>query len=341
MPDRSRVSQALLWSAAGAGLFLLTRAQAIRHYEFAGRIALITGGSRGLGLVLARHLVAAGAKVAICARDEEELERARQDLQSKGSNVFTVVCDLRDRDDVNRMVARVLEHYGQIDVLINNAGVISVGPFEEMTLDDFVEAMEANFWSGVYTTFAVLPEMRRRQAGRIVNITSIGGKIAAPHLLPYSASKFAFFGFSRGLRSELLKQGIVVTTVAPGLMRTGSPVNANFKGKNRLEYAWFSIADSLPLISMDADRAAEQILTACKRGEVEITLTGPARVAAALDTLFPEFTGGLLAAANRMLPDGGGIGQRTVGGAQSESALSPSALTSMSNRAAVRNNEIG
>ena len=222
-------------------------AQAIRHYEFAGKIALITGGSRGLGLVLARHLVAAGAKVAICARDEEELERARQDLQSKGSDVFTVVCDLRDRDDVNRMVARVLEHYGQIDVLINNAGIISVGPFEEMTLDDFVEAMEANFWSGVYTTFAVLPEMRRRQTGRIVNITSIGGKIAAPHLLPYSASKFAFFGFSRGLRSELLKEGIVVTTVAPGLMRTGSPVNANFKGKNRLEYAWFSIADSLPL----------------------------------------------------------------------------------------------
>jgi len=261
-------------------------------------------------------------------------------LQSRGGEVFTVICDLRMRDDVNRMIAHVQEHYGQIDVLINNAGIISVGPLEEMTLDDFVEAMEANFWSGVYTTFAVLPEMRKRQTGRIVNITSIGGKLPAPHLLPYTASKFAFFGFSRGLRSELLKDGIVVTTVAPGLMRTGSPVNANFKGKNRLEYAWFSIADSLPFISMDADRAAEQILAACQRGEVEITLTAPARVVAALDRLFPEFTGSLLSIANRLLPDGGGIGQRTVRGAQSESVLSPSALTTWSDRAAERNNEI-
>jgi NAD(P)-dependent dehydrogenase (short-subunit alcohol dehydrogenase family) len=321
-------------------LFLLTRAQAMRPYSFRDKIVLITGGSRGLGLVLARHLVGAGAKIAICARDEEELERAKEDLQSRGGEVFTVICDLRMREDVNRMAARVLEHYDQIDVLINNAGIISVGPLEEMTVDDFMEAMEANFWSGVYTTFAVLPEMRKRQNGRIVNITSIGGKLPAPHLLPYTASKFAFFGFSRGLRSELLKDGIVVTTVAPGLMRTGSPVNANFKGKNRLEYAWFSIADSLPFLSMDADRAAEQILAACQRGDVEITLTAPARIAAALDRLFPEFMGGLLSLANRMLPEGGGSGYRTVQGAQSESALSPSALTTLSDRAAERNNEI-
>ena len=341
MRHRSRTSQALLWSAAGAGLFLLTRAQPRRHYDFRGKIALITGGSRGLGIVLARHLVDAGAKVAICARDEEELDRARQDLQSRDGDVFTAVCDLRMRDDVNRMVARVLEHYGQIDVLINNAGIISVGPLEEMTVYDFVEAMEANFWTGVYTTFALLPEMRKRQTGRIVNITSIGGKLPAPHLLPYTASKFAFFGFSRGLRSELLKDGIVVTTVAPGLMRTGSPVNANFNGKNRLEYAWFSIADSLPFISMDADRAAEQILAACQRGDVEVTLTAPARIAAALDRLFPEFTGSLLSIANRLLPDGGGIGKRTVRGAESESSVSPSALTKLSSQAARRNNEGG
>ena len=282
MRNRSVSSQALLWSAAGAGLLLFARAQAIRHYDFRGKIALITGGSRGLGLVLARHLAAEGARVVICARDEEELERARQDLHARGADVYAIACDLRIRQEVDRMVGRVLQRHGQIDVLINNAGIISVGPLEEMTVDDFSEAMDANFWSGVYTTLAVLPEMRTRQSGRIVNITSIGGKIATPHLLPYSASKFAFFGFSRGLRSELMKDGIVVTTVAPGLMRTGSPRNANFKGKNRLEHAWFSVSDSLPFISMDADRAAEQILNACKRGEVEITLTTPARVAAVI-----------------------------------------------------------
>lgn len=340
MRNRSVSSQALLWSAAGAGLLLFARAQAIRHYDFRVKIALITGGSRGLGLVLARHLAAEGARVVICARDEEELERARQDLHARGADVYAIACDLRIRQEVDRMVGRVLQRHGQIDVLINNAGIISVGPLEEMTIDDFSEAMDANFWSGVYTTLAVLPEMRTRKSGRIVNITSIGGKIATPHLLPYSASKFAFFGFSRGLRSELMKDGIVVTTVAPGLMRTGSPRNANFKGKNRLEHAWFSVSDSLPFISMDADRAAEQILNACKRGEVEITLTTPARVAAVMDALFPEFTGRLLAVANRMLPGAGGIGQRIAKGSESASPVSPGPLTAMGDNAAVRNNEM-
>jgi NAD(P)-dependent dehydrogenase (short-subunit alcohol dehydrogenase family) len=338
--NRSVASQALLWSAAGAGLLLFARAQAIRHYDFRGKIALITGGSRGLGLVLARHIAAEGARVVICARDEEELERARQDLHGRGADVYAIACDLRVREDVDRMIGRVLQRHGQIDVLINNAGIISVGPLEEMTIDDFSEAMDANFWSGVYTTLAVLPEMRRRKGGRIVNITSIGGKIATPHLLPYSASKFAFFGFSRGLRSELMKDGIVVTTVAPGLMRTGSPRNANFKGKNRLEHAWFSVSDSLPFISMDADRAAQQILDACKRGAVEITLTTPARIAAAVDALFPEFTGGLLAVANRMLPGAGGIGQRIAKGSESATLISPSPLTAMGDNAAMRNNEM-
>jgi short-subunit dehydrogenase len=187
---------------------------------------------------------------------------------------------------------------------------------------------------------AVLPHMRSLRSGRIVNITSIGGKIAVPHLLPYSASKFAFYGFSRGLRSELLKDGIVVTTVVPGLMRTGSPRNANFKGQNELEHAWFSISDSLPVASMDADRAAGQILDATMRGEVEITLTLVARVAAAVDALVPEFTGALLAAASRMLPAPGGIGQSIAKGKDSPSAASPSALTALSDRAAERNNEM-
>ena len=304
MRKRSGVSQALLWSAAGAGLLLFARAQATKQFDFHGKVALITGGSRGLGLVLARHLAAEGARVIICARDQEELERARQDLHSRGADVFATSCDLRVREDVNRMIARILERYGQIDLLVNSAGIISVGPLEEMTLEDFTGAMNLNFWSGVFATLSVVPEMRKRKTGRIVNITSIGGKIAVPHLLPYSASKFAFFGFSRGLRSELIKDGIVVTTVVPGLMRTGSPRNANFKGKNRLEHAWFSVSDSLPFISMDADHAAQQILNACKRGEVEITLTGAARAAVVLDAWFPEFTGALLAIANRMLAGG-------------------------------------
>src|SRR5207302_995684 len=148
------------------------------------------------------------------------------------------------------MVDEVLDRFGRLHVLINNAGVIQVGPMEEMTLADYEDTMQTHFWAPLFTTLSVLPALRRQGEGRIVNISSIGGKIAVPHLLPYSASKFALTGFSEGLRAELLKDGIYVTTVCPGLMRTGSPRNADFKGQHRAEYAWFSISDSLPFFSM-------------------------------------------------------------------------------------------
>src|SRR5918912_3423887 len=129
-----------------------------------------------------------------------------------------------------------------------------------MTLEDFEQAMAVHFWGPLYATLAVLPQMRARRDGRIVNISSIGGKVSVPHLVPYSASKFALAGLSDGLRAELSKENVIVTTVCPGLMRTGSPRNATFKGKHRDEYAWFSISDALPLTSMSAERAARQII---------------------------------------------------------------------------------
>ena len=172
---------------------------------------------------------------------------------------MTVQCDVTNAADVENMVNQVRGRFGKIDVLVNNAGTIQVGPLEVMKREDFEHAMKAHFWGPLNTILAVLPEMRERQDGRIVNISSIGGKIAVPHLVPYSASKFALVGLSKGLFTELRKDGIVVTTVCPGLMRTGSPRNANFKGKHRDEYAWFSISDSLPVTSIKAERAARSL----------------------------------------------------------------------------------
>src|SRR6186997_1202822 len=122
----------------------------------------------------------------------------------------------------------------------------------------------------LYPTLAVLPDMRKRRSGRIVNITSIGGKLGIPHLLPYSASKFAAVGFSQGLRAEVAAEGIKVITVVPGLMRTGSPRNAIFRGRHRSEYAWFSISDALPGVSISAEQAARRIIEATCRGEAEV-----------------------------------------------------------------------
>jgi NAD(P)-dependent dehydrogenase (short-subunit alcohol dehydrogenase family) len=249
-------------------------------------------------------------------------------------------CDVTSREDVNALVATVEDSFGNIDVLVNNAGVIQMGPFEVMTHADFEKAMNAHFWGPLNTMMAVLPSMRQRKSGRIVNISSIGGKVSVPHLVPYCASKFALTGLSKGMRTELLKDGVAVTTVCPGLMRTGSPRNAGFKGKHREEYAWFSISDATPLLSVSAERAARQIVTACRNGRGELVISVPAKLAVVFDALFPELTSDLFALANKILPEPGGIGQREAKGRESASALSPSLLTTLNERAAVRNNEM-
>jgi NAD(P)-dependent dehydrogenase (short-subunit alcohol dehydrogenase family) len=313
-----------------------------RAFDLRDKVVLITGGSRGLGLVLARELLRQGAYVAICARDEEELQRARLDLDRLGWRVCAVPCDVAERGQVEAMVRQVDEYFGQIDVLINNAGVIQVAPMELMTLEDYQEAMRVHFWGALHTILAVLPRMRRVGAGRIVNISSIGGKVSVPHLLPYNASKFALVGLSEGLRAELAKDNILVTTVCPGLMRTGSPRQAFFKGQHRREYAWFSISDALPLLSMSAERAARQIIRACRRGDAEVELSLPAKLATLVHGLFPGLTADLLSLAHTyLLPGPGGIGAVRVAGKDSQSRLSPSWATTLSDRAAQRNNEVG
>ncbi|HLU48704.1 MAG TPA: SDR family oxidoreductase, partial [Planctomycetota bacterium] len=226
---------------AGASIVATTVLRRIRWFDWEGRVVLVTGGSRGLGLEIARKLVARGARVAICARTEEDLHRAEADLVRRGGDVLAIECDIRDQAAVESMVRMVLERWGTVDVLINVAGIIQVGPVEAMTPEDFREAMDSHCWGPLNTILAVLPEMRRRQWGRIVNIASIGGKQAVPHLLPYVTSKSALVGLSNGLRTELAKDGILVTTVCPMLMRTGSARNAIFKGQNDKEYAWFKI----------------------------------------------------------------------------------------------------
>ena len=328
---------AIALGAVGLGTFLWRK---MTEYDLRDKTVLVTGGSRGLGLVLAREFAADGARIAICARDEQELEQASDDLQSRGADVVAVKCDVTDMAEVTNMVDRVRQRFGKIDVLVNNAGTIQVGPLEVMNREDFEKAMLAHFWGPLNTILAVLPEMRERRDGRIVNISSIGGKIAVPHLVPYSASKFALVGLSKGLFAELRKDGIVVTTVCPGLMRTGSPRNANFKGKHAHEFAWFSISDSLPVTSIKAERAARQIVDACKQGRAELIITVQAKLAVTFDALFPELSAEMLALVNRVLPGPGGIGERSAKGRDSRSSWSPSWLTRLTEEAAMNNNEV-
>jgi NAD(P)-dependent dehydrogenase (short-subunit alcohol dehydrogenase family) len=303
---------ALLAAAAGAATYLTARllVRRARHFDYAGRVALVTGGSRGLGLELARQLVDAGARVAICARDGEALERARAELAERAAarggetaDVFARVCDVTDRADVDRLVAAVVAALGEVDVLVNNAGTIQVGPTEQMAFADYDEAMRINFYGPLHLALAVAPSMQRRRSGRIVNVSSIGGKFAVPHLVPYSASKFAHTGLSEGLRVTLAKHGVYVTTVCPGEMRTGSPAHATFKGDAEAEYAWFATGDSAPVMSMATDRAARRILRAAQGGDAELVMPALAWLQVKLHGLFPGIAADLNAALDRRLPD--------------------------------------
>lgn len=333
------VKKALFATGAIAGLAASTFMRR-RSYDFHGKVVFVSGGSRGLGLLLAKEFASRGARVAISARDVDELGRAEHHLRSISNQVLTVQADVTIRTAAEQAVEKVRQQFGPIDVLVNNAGTISVGPMEVATTDDYGNSINVHFWGPYFTTMAVLPDMQACGSGRIVNISSIGGKISVPHLLPYSVGKFALTGFSEGLRSEVLKDNVYVTTVCPGLMRTGSPGNAFFKGKNRAEYAWFSISDALPLISMSAERAAWRIVEACRRGQAELVLSVPAKLAVKVHALFPGITADFLSIVNRLLPGPGGIGTETRTGRESISPVSPSFVTALNERAAMRNNQI-
>lgn len=343
MEARDRQRMAL---AVGVGLFMGARTLLRQRslYDLRGKTVLITGGARGLGLVLAREFAAAGAKLVICSRSAEELERAREELAHRGAEVLAVPCDVGDPAQVESLIAATRQRFGEVEVLVNNAGVIQAGPMEVQTLADYEEALRVHFWGPLHTILAVVPEMQRRGEGRIVNISSVGGRISVPHLLPYSASKFALTGLSEGLRAELAKDGIAVTTVCPGLMRTGSARNAIFKGRHRAEYAWFSVGDSLPGSSIGAECAARQIVRACRQGDADLVISLPAEAAVLFHGLFPGLTADLLGVVNRLLPRAEGpdsIGEGRAIGKESESPVSRSWLTALSQRAAQANNEMG
>lgn len=341
MNTASKRAVALTIGAISGAMALSRLLRARRAIDFDGKSVLIFGGSRGLGLVIARELVDEGALVTLAARDQAELERAKAEL-GRATRVPSIVrCDVRNQAEVDAAVRRVVAEHGVIDVLINDAGIIEVGPVQHMSVADFEDALNTHFWGPLFSIRAALPHMRQRGARRIVNISSIGGKIAVPHLLPYSASKFALTGLSEGLSAELASEGFAVTTVCPGLMRTGSTYNARFKGKHRQEFAWFHTADSLPVISISATRAARQIVDACRHGDPELVITAAARAAVLFNAISPAATARLMAAINRVLPGPADVeGDRARTGWQSVSSVAPSRLTRLADRASIENNEL-
>jgi short-subunit dehydrogenase len=331
--------------AVGAGLVALgawTLARRRRRLvSLAGQVALVTGGSRGLGLVLARELGRLGMRVVICARDEEELERARAALAAEKIDATALPCDVTDADGIAGLVADVEENIGPIDLLVNNAGIIQVGPAEAMALEDYRRAMDVMFWGALNAADAVLPRMRRRRRGTIVNITSIGAAVGVPHLAPYVASKFALRGWSEALGAESARHGISVVTIVPGLMRTGSFGHALVKGERYAEASLFSLAASLPVLTLSAERAAHRIIRAVQRRERVVVVGAPAKALRLAHALAPGGVVRALAALNWFLPgaDESAREAMPLPGEIFRRGLARSILTALGDRAAKRYNE--
>ncbi len=279
---------AILAAGAAAGTLAAWRAFRSPDWSFRDRVVVITGGSRGLGLALARQLAAEGARLYLFARSAGDLERVLPELEARGGTATGIACDVRRPDQVAHAIARVGSAEQRIDVLINNAGIIQSLPFEHATTSDFEDALDTHFWAALWLVRACLPWMRASGESRIVNIASIGGRIGVPHLAPYCVSKFALVGLSQTLRAELLKDRIYVTTVSPHLMRTGSYRNVTVRGRHHREATWFALASTMPLFTVAAPRAARMILDGCRHRRAHVTPGWPARAAEVLSAASPE-----------------------------------------------------
>ena len=307
------------------------------------KIALVPGGSRGLGLLVSRELLDRGYTVAIAARDRDELMRAREQLAPHGT-VKDYVCDVRDAQEVHELVRQVERDLGPVAVLITVAGIIQTGPLEALTREHFTDAIDTMTYGPIHCALAVLPGMRERRSGRIGTVTSVGGLVSPPHLLPYATAKFGAVGFSEGLAVALAGSGVTATTIAPGLMRTGSHERAYFTGQASKEYAWFAPAASLPLLSMNADRAARIIVAGVLAGKPVVLVGWLPKIAQRVHGLAPGLTTRAMGVANRLLPGARPEQSGLREGREAASRLNSTVvrvLTTLGSKAARKNNERG
>ncbi|MBV2362944.1 SDR family NAD(P)-dependent oxidoreductase [Streptomonospora nanhaiensis] len=326
-------------AAAGTAAVAATAWRALpRPADLTGHTALVTGGSRGLGLLIARELGTAGCRVLVCARSGDELDTAVDDLRGRGIDAHGLACDLRVEREIAALTARVSGEFGPLDILVNNAGIIRVGPAATMSDEDVAEALDLMFWAPYRLTRAFLPELRER-SGRVVTVTSIGAKVSVPHLLPYSVGKFAEAAFAEGMDAETAGD-VRFTTVVPGLMRTGSHMGAEFTGRPGAEYAWFALLSGLPVLSMDAERAARAIVRGMRQGRRYIVLTPAARVAMAAKGVAPGLVQTALRATGAVLP--GGPEGRLETGEQARERTGPvlRLLTRLNDTASRRFNQV-
>ncbi|QCR19126.1 SDR family NAD(P)-dependent oxidoreductase [Agrococcus sp. SGAir0287] len=303
------------------------------------RVAVVAGGSRGLGLLIALELVRRGWSVAVCARGEVDVEHALRRLEraARGrARMHGSVCDVASASATRSWIESVEHDLGPIDAAFAVAGVIDAGPAETMRVEDFDLAIDVMLRGPIHVAWAVLPGMRRRRRGRIGIVSSIGGAVSVPHLLPYAAAKAGAIGFAEGLATELAGTGVTATTIVPGLMRTGGHEAARFRGRASREAAWFTAAASLPLLSTSAPRAARRMVDGVLAGRTHVRLPWWTHVAMRVHGVAPATTVRVAGLVGRLLPGAGSRPDAPTPGRRVSAARRTAALTVLGARAARR-----
>lgn len=248
--------------------------------ELAGRRILITGASSGIGRALAEETARQGMRLVIAARSREPLDALVAEWTARGAEVMAVAADVTSSADRQRLLQATVERFGGLDVLVNNAGVGSQGPFPASTESVLRQVMEVNFFAPVELIRAALPLLQGGRQPAVVNVTSMCGRRAIPMWAEYSASKFALLGLSESLRTELASQGIDVLTIVPGLTRTN--LDRTLLRRDQRMYADFEKG-------MAPSAVARAILDALRRNRPETVVGWEARLILGLNRLWPRF----------------------------------------------------
>lgn len=252
---------------------------------------LITGASQGIGKATALLFAQNGYDTILAARREEPLAQVAQEIQNLGRTALPISCDVKDPQQVNTLVDKALAQFGNVDVLINDAGIYISGPVESFSLEDWHQAIDTNLWGYIHTIHALLPHMLARGSGTIVNLASIGGKVPIPYLVPYCTSKFAVNGLTEAMHSELKPKGIHVCGIYPNVIKSSLMERAIFRGIDeedaKARRQQLEQVISTPVVEKPED-VAKAVWDAVKNQKAEI-LVGSAGMSKAAYNVLPGF----------------------------------------------------